>query len=626
LADIYEKQYDQKPSFASARDKVNTKEQQERVDFYLTKYRQLKSEYQPRLEQDEEIEKLYRCEREKKSENDPNSFDPLILPVVEGQTASMSDKNISASVKGEGYSDQKFAHVGQILTDFAYRNIRIKSKVKQGIRRYIMFGTGCFAIGWNPDALDGFGLPDWRTPQISKVFVDGKIKNLLDIEKAEYIIEEIGSFSILSARKDYGDDIANAVSLGNTDPDFDGSQTFDDKDGFTKLHVWTRNNEEGNLQRLDISLCGIMLDESDPSKPFYEFVENQYPYKFFGLYPEEGKFHRFGDGKLLVRLQNLLNNLWDECIIAAKYSAQAERYVDPNSGLDPDQLDGDPSHLIYVREPSKNVKTTQGQGINQIVLQLINLILTEVQRITRFSSLMMGTAPSREITATQSGIMVQQGNAGIDDKRGDASEAIAEATMYMIGLMMEFWPAAKAVRISEESEETEWVDARQLRNVPAMIPVDSAYENQWKTAHPDKPVPQYMQLESEDGGKPQTKKAIFDVEVSIGEGVPSNKMALLNIILSLSKMVLPDEITGQPKSLLSYQQVQRLVEDIIGIPIVKLVPEAERVMGAVTGANGGAVNQNIPMGNQQATAANPYIEGAGGATGLMSNQPMGVSK
>ena len=60
--------------------------------------------------------------------------------------------------------------------------------------------------------------------------------------------------------------------------------------------------------------------------------------------------------------------------------------------------------------------------------------------------------------------MVQQGNAGIDDKRGDVSEAIAEATMYMLGLMMEFWPAGKAVRITEETDDIEWVDARNLKS------------------------------------------------------------------------------------------------------------------------------------------------------------------
>lgn len=608
---IFEKKYDPDSMFGKARDKVNSKAEQERADFYISRYHQLKTEMEEEKVDWEEIESLYRGEREKKNEFDPNSFDPIILPVIEGQVAALGEKNISANVKGEGYSDQRFAHTGQILTDFAYRNIRIKSKVKEGIRNYLKFGNGCFCMGWDPDALDGFGLPDWRTPSIAKIFVDGKIKNILDVEKAEYIIEEVGSFSILSARKEYGDDIASAVSLGNIENSFGAKEAADDRDSFTKLHVWTRNNEEGNLQRLEISLCGIMLRESDPEKPFYEHVENRYPYVFFGLYPKEGSFYRFGDGKILVGLQKLLNQLWDECVIAAKYSAQAERYVDPNAGLDPDQIDGDPSHPIMVRNPKENIHTVQGSGINQIVMMLINLILSEVQRITRFSLLMMGSAPSRELTATQSGIMVQQGNVGVDDKKGDISEAIAQATMYMLGLMMEFWPAGKAIRITEESEDIEWVDARRLKAIPAMVPADRQFSKRWASENPNVPVPQFMQLEGADG-KPQTKKAVFDVQVSIGEGIPTNKMALFNILLSMSKMVLPDEQTGQPRSLLSYQQVQKMIEDLLGMPIAKVIPEAQAAVGAI--------NNNIP--NAQTPAVqNPYIEGAG-ENGIMSGQPM----
>ena len=608
---IFEKKYDPDSMFGKARDKVNSKAEQERADFYISRYHQLKAEMEEEKVDWEEIESLYRGEREKKNEFDPNSFDPIILPVIEGQVAALGEKNISASVKGEGYSDQRFAHTGQILTDFAYRNIRIKSKVKEGARNYLKFGNGCFCIGWDPDALDGFGLPDWRTPSIAKVFVDGKIKNILDVEKAEYIIEEVGSFSILSARKEYGDYIASAVSLGNIENSFGAKEAADDRNSFTKLHVWTRNNEEGNLQRLEISLCGIMLRESDPEKPFYEHVENRYPYVFFGLYPKEGSFYRFGDGKILVGLQKLLNQLWDECVIAAKYSAQAERYVDPNAGLDPDQIDGDPSHPIMVRNPKENIHTVQGSGINQIVMMLINLILSEVQRITRFSLLMMGSAPSRELTATQSGIMVQQGNVGVDDKKGDISEAIAQATMYMLGLMMEFWPAGKAIRITEESEDIEWVDARRLKAIPAMVPADRQFSKRWASENPNVPVPQFMQLEGADG-KPQTKKAVFDVQVSIGEGIPTNKMALFNILLSMSKMVLPDEQTGQLRSLLSYQQVQKMIEDLLGMPIAKVIPEAQAAVGAI--------NNNIP--NAQTPAVqNPYIEGAG-ENGIMSGQPM----
>jgi hypothetical protein len=613
MAEIFENKYEQKSRYTSLLDKINTKEQQERAQFYIEKYNQLKSEMQENLTEWEPIEKLYRCERDIKSEDDPNSFDPIILPVVEGQVASMTEKVISASIKGEGYSDQKFARTGQILTDFAYKNIGIEQKVKDGIRRYVLNGNGCFALSWNPDALDGFGLPDLRCPQISKVFIDGKIKTLSDVQKAEFIIEEIGSFSILSARKEYGDEIADAVQLGNTDPDFDGSSTHDDKFSFTKLHVWTRNNDEENLQLIELSLCGVMLKESKPENPYYEEVNNKYPYFFFGLYPQEGKFHRFGDGRLLKRLQVLLNNLWDECVIAAKYSAQQERYVDPNAGMDPDQLDGDPSHPIFVRDPNVNVKTTIGQGINGIIFTLINLVLNEVQRITRFSALMYGTAPGREITATQSGIMMQQGNSGIDGKRADVSKAISDMTVYMLGLMMEFWPAAKAVRVTEDNEEIEWVDARQLKKVPAMIPADENYTMMWKANNPT-PPPQFMQLEN-DKGEGQEKRVAFDVTVSIGEGLPTSKAALASLILSFSKIQLPDEKTGMPKPLLSYQQVLTMMQDILGIPLKEMA--APNIMGMTGTPNIVGQNQNTPE-----MAGNPYIEGAG-IDGLMSNKPLG---
>jgi hypothetical protein len=616
LPEIYERKYDQE--FAKALNKVNTKEQQERARFYIEKYWQLKSEMQANLEEWETVEKLYRCERDIKSDDDPNSFDPIILPIVEGQTSSMTDKIISASVKGEGYSDQKFAHTGQILTDFAYRNINIEQTIKDGIRRYVLFGNGCFALGWDPDRLDGFGLPELRCPQPSKVLVDGKIKNMADLQKAEYIIEEIGSFSIMSARKDYGDDIANAIQLGNSDPDFDGSLSHDDKYSFTKLHVWTRNNPEGNLQCIHLSLCGVVLKESDPNEPYYAEVDNKYPYFFFGLYPQEGRFHRFGDGRILRRLQVLLNNLWDECVIAAKYSAQAERYVDPNAGMDPDQLDGDPSHPIFVREPAKNVKTTIGQGINQVIFTLINLILNEIQRITRFSALMYGTAPGREITATQSGIMMQQGNTGIDGKRADVSKALSDMTVYMIGLMMEFWPAAKAIRIAEDTDEIEWVDARNLKKIPAMVPADENFTRLWREANPDIPPPQYMQLE-DSKGEPQEKKAAFDVTVSIGEGVPTNKLALANLILSFSKIQLPDEQTGMPKPLLSFQQVQAMLQDIIGIPLKEMT--APNLMGMAGIPNMIPQNQNASGMEKQPLAGNPYIEGSDSMG--MSNKPLG---
>ena len=59
------------------------------------------------------------------------------------------------------------------------------------------------------------------------------------------------------ARKKYGDEIADAIQLGNNDPGFEFKDT-DNDESFTYLRVWTKNNEYENLQLLEISLCGIL--------------------------------------------------------------------------------------------------------------------------------------------------------------------------------------------------------------------------------------------------------------------------------------------------------------------------------------------------------------------------------
>ena len=54
----------------------------------------------------------------------------------------------------------------------------------------------------------------------------------------------------------------------------------------------------------------------------------------------------------------------------------------------------------------------------------------------------------------------------------------------------------------------------------------------------------------------------LDVDVSIGEGLPANKMAQYNIILSLAQLSLPDPMTGQMKPLMSFEQVRKNVESL----------------------------------------------------------------
>lgn len=587
---------------------INSPEQVARGEFYRKEYWMLYGEMQKRLDTWQELERLYQCERDELVDA-PNSFIPVITPIINGQVAALVEKNVQVSVRGQGMSDQSFAHTGQILADLVVKQCNMQQLIKEGSRDYLLYGTGCFTVSWNSDAFRGgtgsyIGFPEIRVPTLSRVLIDGKIKNLADFQKAEWVIEEVGFKSIYWIRKEFGDEVADTVLRVNHVYPFEGEVSYDDINATSILYVWTKNNKQGNLQRIVMDKRGFILDESDPKTPYYEFVNNQYPYAFYGLYKKEEKFHRFGDGLLLKPMQETINNLFDELVQACKFSAQPRTFIDPQGQVDPDEFDSDPSHPIACRNPRENVYIMPSATVNPVVERLISLLFDQAQKSTRFSSLMSGNNPEERMTATQAGIQVQQGNNTINDKRMDISNAAEFIVKYAIGLIMEFWTAAQALRVAEDEERFEWIDTRHLTKIPVMVPADSQFIREWKENHPyseSSETPKWMQLEVD--GEPATKSVDFDLKFTVGEGLPTNKVALYNILLSLAQVTLLDESTGQPKPLIGYQQFKNMAEDLLGL---QLDDESivHNTMPMMQNQNGGVVPQGKPF------KVNPSVAGS----------------
>lgn len=621
---IYEDNYEQSDAFKKVRDDLMTEEQQRRVDFYLTKYHEGKADLEERMEEWEEIHKAYKGERtdivddqDMKNEVAIN----IILSQVEGQVSSMQTTNITGSYQGVGFSDQKFARTAGIVGDFILKRNNARQLVKKSGRRYLQFGYAVFTTNWDAKAMDNFGLPKIEVLKPGTVIFDDKIDDIVDdLERSDYIIHEVGSRSIMWARKKYGDEIADAITLGNNAPDFDFKDT-DNDESFTYIRVWTRNNEEENLQLLEISLCGVLMSESDPEEPYYKHVFNRYPFFVAGLYKDEGDSYYFGDGKILLPMQKVINKLYDEIILAIKFSSQGRTYADPKSKLNPAEFaEADPSKVIYAENPHQTIRTERGSGVNEVVFSLLGQLLDKVQETTRFSALMTGNDPGRSMTATQAGIQMQQGITGIDDKRADLSKALGDALSYAIGLCMEFWNAAKAFRVADNDDQFEWIDVRQFKEIPEMIPASQEYLTNFGKMNPNaESMPEYMQLEieGEDGKmQPVTKQLELDITVNIGEGIPNNKVALYNIVLQLSQLVLIDEVTGQPRPLIGYRQFRQMVEDYLNIKIDADTDEYEAYQQLQDEYNmlveqmGVSQNQMPTRGSQRPLNINPNIPGA----------------
>lgn len=651
--EIFEDKFEQDPKKVDILNNIMTDEQKKRAEFYLHHYYTLKAEMEERKEEWEELQRLYRADLEIEDEDDPNNFVPIINPTVEGQIQTL-DIDPQVTCIGEGYSDHQFARTGEILCTWAFKKNKIRKLIKRHERRrrgYI--GTAWFKVVWDPDAFEGFGAPKITCPSPTKVFVDGKIKDYMMLQEADFIIEEIGQVSIMKLRQDKDrkpinpdftmDDIADAIMLGNSEMDFDGDESADDQDSFTLLHIWTRLNEYGNLQLIEMSKCGVIITESDPSEPYNTMVNNKYPYFITVLYENEGSIYGFSDGHLLKRLQVLLNNLWNECVLACRHSAHNKTFVDPSAKMDPDDYAAgsrDPRHPIPVKNPMQNIKESMGKGINDAVFKLISLVISEAQRVVRFSSLMTGTTTGREMTARQAGLEIQEGSRGQDDKKADLSDTLADVAAYCLGLMMENWDAAHAFRVSENND-FEWIDARELNNIPVLVPADTAFKESWRAQRQQRieagleqigevEEPQFMQLYDEEetdedeidektkkptGRKKmkriwKTKRVEFDISVSIGEGLPTNKIALYNIILSLARLQLPDE-NGVPRSLLTYEKVKKMLSDLLGIdldderPMVN--PQEQQYMNMIRSA---MMQQGMQPGQQRQQQPKPVTNSA----------------
>jgi len=602
---------------------LNTEEQIKRGMFYLDRYNALKSEMEELKTEHEELEKMYSADIEE-VEGSPNACIPLIAPIVDGHISSMTEQNIVSNVKGKRISDHEFSRDAQLAIDLTLKENDIRQRLKDGIKRYILFGWCVCAIDYDEGAFDGIGLSTLRFPPIHSVFVDGNIKNMMDYQDAQYIIEEVGFQSLMWARKEYGDDIADVIQINNSDNYDNADVSLDEQFSFMYLKVWHRNNKKGNLQLLEMDGTGFVMRESDPDKPYYKYTENKYPYEFCGLYQKEGEFARFGEGKRLKYLEKLLNNLYNEIILSVQYSSQGKKYIDPVAGgCDPDEVaNPDPRIPVICSNPRENVYIAQGTGINAVVVNLVQMIVSEAQRISRFSALMTGNDTGGKITATQAGIQTQQGNTNISDKKADTSNMLGKSAKQSLEIEMEKWQTGVDIYEDEKKEKKKWLDIRRLSKIPVLVPADENYIERHMKNNPDMERPEFMQfLASEDiekdgevikKGTPISKKANFDIDISIGEGLPTNKIALYNIVLSLAQLQVIDENTGQPKPLLGYNQVKKMIEDLVGLPIDDSLEEAKQ----------GLNQYGIPQPNIKPINVNANVPGAN-MSGAMSGASMG---
>lgn len=589
------------------REDVMTEDEIKLADKYLMWYRSSHRDKVNRglFKKWEEIEAYWEGEANPpESDADPAMNTNIILPAVEGQVAYLVEQNIAIQTKPEGPSDLPYSEDAMHLLEWCKYKNKIKRKLDVHERRRKKFGTGIFEVIFDPDALNGFGLPVIEPCHPAYIFLDPAITDIYKYQEGRFLIRVINK-SIYWAQMNFDEERVEAVMPGyhpmEAEMIFGEDENMLDavsKQQYLHMFVWSIiKNKDGEkiLRLVQMSGDGVILKDSltDDEESYYPCPK--YPYFFTPLQYREGTVWAKSDMEELLKTQNLIDDLDDQIIMNARLVGNLQKVVSTNAGIDIDKWTNDPGLNIPADGNLEEAyRIVQPPEMPQYIIQRRNLALQyERTVITRFSDQMNGIKQTGVDTATESLGLQQGGTQGIDHAKMLLEETLAEVFEYCLELMMEYYTEDKAFRITEDNS-FRWINPSKLKDVPLMIPATDVYQqhfvNKLRESGVDPvSVPQWM-----PHPEGETKKVDFDIEVTVGAGLPQNKAAVMNFVNQ-----------GVQIGAITPQQYLKLLIEYVGLPLDENPPPTPQPSAPpqMPGAPGG------PMPPGAASVPNAAVAG-----------------
>lgn len=486
---------------------------------------------------------------------------------VEGKTALLCDQNIAVQVNPREPGDKPFCEMARTIVDFIKERNKIFRKIEVHERRRDMFGTGIFRVLWDFDKLDGKGLPVITPIHPSRLFVDPAITDVYDIQEAQYIIEAKNK-SIYSARMEYGEEKADAI-IPNLDPIGNVLENIEE-DQYVHLMIWTKYKENGEkkLRLVEMSGDGVILRDTkkalqehnkkqeledeqeifegkrkDKREPLKLFPNANYPYFLTPDMHRENTIWGKGSAELMLGISDQIDDLDDNLLRNARLTGNPMGIAANSSGIDVSKITNEPGQIIPTNDVN-GFKWLVPPSIPQYIInKRTELMNNDRQIVGRFTDQQIGKSQTGIDTATEALALQNSGNAMIDHKKGLLQETLSELFEYCLELALQNWNTTMLFRIVGDKGEDTFSEFNPdiLNNVPVMIEADTDYrqnyKEEWQKRNPDKDIMKdldpneykYMQVEDENGNK-ETRKIQYDLEISVGAGLPNNKAYRYTII------------------------------------------------------------------------------------------------
>lgn len=499
------------------------------------------------------------------SHEHPGSVTNLIHPIIESQIADLVDKPFNTSAKGWEPTDDMFAEQAQNIMDFVlYRN-RFPTKMNVAEHDRLELGTTIIKVWFDPDELDGRGLPKFEVVSPSNFFPDPKISRSDLLQDGEFIIHAVPR-PLSWFRKQYpewGKYVKREVAVP-----YDPEATFTDAQAdevspetsqrALDIECYMRD-EKGELYCVHVANHLVLEDSRDKSVTIQR--RDKYPFVMIPCYLKRGTAWGYGDVELLMPTQDLINELDDQIRMNARMSGNPQIVVGRGAGNNFNfrKWTNEPGLRIPMRDHT-SWSIVPPQTVSSDVLVRREKAFTEADTISGRSDVSRGEKPG-QVTAAAAIVALQQaGQKGVIHKAKMFKEGWSEVLELLFDEIMENWDEEMWIRIDGEKPDYNPVNPSQFRDLPIMIPNDVEGEESLK------PLTDIEEVVDEEGNisiqeNPMTRDAQYDFALNIGDGLPNDKAFIYQSLLDLSNKVY------QEGPLIRYTEMRRYLRNQLGLPL-----------------------------------------------------------
>lgn len=467
----------------------------------------------------------------------PASVTNVLHRVIENQISDLLDKPYSSSSKGQEPGDDMFAEQSQHVIDFILERNRTDEKMNQSEHDRLELGSTIIKVWFDKDELRGKGMPVFEVVNPANFFPDPKVHSTQNLQKGEFIIHALPKpLSWFKKNFEKGKYVQREVAIP-----YNPQQVYSD-DRADEAHVSTSQkalllecylrDEDGEMYCLHVANDILLEDSRKTLKGKKLQRRNMFPFVMINCYLRRGTLWGMGDIEVLMPQVDLINELDDQIIMNARLMGNPQIVFGTGAGkgFDSRKWTAAPGLRIPMRDPNA-FRVVEGQRVSPDVIARREKAFQEVDLISGVQDVSRGESTGGVTAASAIQALQQSGQKMVIHKQKMFAAGWSQVINLVFDEVMEHWDEEMWVRINGEAPDWKFIDMASFKKVPVMVPnaLHGVIEGE----------DSIKQLTDEDG-QPITRDAQFDFTLNMGNGLPNDKMAMLNMFMDLAKVSFPD--------------------------------------------------------------------------------------